>query len=348
MTSPTSADSRLGLKRGTGFQPVSCAENPGPQTRAPMEKFFSQSTSRHRSPIRGFTLLEILIVIGIVVIVVALVITALSRAQVAARKTRAAGDLQAIATALEQYKSDHGDYPRVTATPGMISDPERPEPPTGAQILCRALIAPAPETELAPPANRHSKQDGMTGPGFRVRRAAGPDSTLNTVDDIVQGRVYGPYLAADQFKVGDPDDPTNPNPLKMSILDQQGKPILYFPARPGRPDINAAGGYISPGGNSLYDSNDAVDVTLTPPAGGRHAFWRIGEADNSNAIQRMSAMLGDYSNYGQIDPGETAAHTGPFILWSAGEDGQYGPQSQSPTPTKAEVRACDDVINFPG
>jgi prepilin-type N-terminal cleavage/methylation domain-containing protein len=110
---------------------------------------------------RGFTLVELLVVIGIIALLAGLAIPLIMRAYGSAERTRIAGDLQAIATALQAYHDDHGDYPRPTGT----------QP--GSQILAWALVAPAPENV-----------DGANGPGFRIRS---------------QGRVYGPYLAPDRF-----------------------------------------------------------------------------------------------------------------------------------------------------
>ena len=38
----------------------------------------------------------------------------------------------------------------------------------------------------------------------------------------------------------------------------------------------------------------------------------------------LCVLLGDTSCNGQIDAGETAAYSGPFILWAAGPDGFWG------------------------
>jgi hypothetical protein len=66
-------------------------------------------------------------------------------------------------------------------------------------------------------------------------------------------------------------------------------------------------------------------------------------------IKVMEAMLGDYSMVGYIAPGETAATTSSYILWSAGPDGVYGPINFQPTDittVKNQVSNCDDVT-FP-
>jgi len=49
---------------------------------------------------------------------------------------------------------------------------------------------------------------------------------------------------------------------------------------------------------------------------------------------------------GAIGVGETAAHTGGFILWSAGNDETFGPVELGPDYTPKQLRECDDVTNF--
>ncbi len=64
---------------------------------------------------KGFTLVEILVVIGIITILSALVITALNPAQLrkSARDTNRKKDIAIISNALEQYYADNNAYPNV-------------------------------------------------------------------------------------------------------------------------------------------------------------------------------------------------------------------------------------------
>lgn len=82
----------------------------------------------NRRPVAGFTLVELLLVIGIIGLLAGLLLPAVSRAWGSAQRTRAAADFQAIATALEVYKTDWGMYPPVTSRS------------TGAAVLGKALI----------------------------------------------------------------------------------------------------------------------------------------------------------------------------------------------------------------
>ena len=65
----------------------------------------------------GFTLIELLIVMGIVGILAGMSIFAMQGARESARDARRKGDLEAIATAVEIYKSDCHAYPAALASP---------------------------------------------------------------------------------------------------------------------------------------------------------------------------------------------------------------------------------------
>src|SRR5688500_8151272 len=86
---------------------------------------------------RGFTLVELLVVIGIIVLLMGILLPVANRAYSKAERARVARELQAIGSALEAYKQDHGFYPDPGADPTVTNAGVR-----GANILCRALIAP--------------------------------------------------------------------------------------------------------------------------------------------------------------------------------------------------------------
>src|SRR5688500_15384527 len=76
--------------------------------------YMSQSSTpspRHlRRP--AFTLVEVLVVIGIMVVIAGIAIPMINKARKQGIRVRVAGDLNTIGVALEAYKNDFGDYPR--------------------------------------------------------------------------------------------------------------------------------------------------------------------------------------------------------------------------------------------
>lgn len=64
---------------------------------------------------KGFTLIELLVVIGIIGILAALVLQTAGYVQKKAATSKAEAEIAALATAIENYKADNGDYPEGAA-----------------------------------------------------------------------------------------------------------------------------------------------------------------------------------------------------------------------------------------
>lgn len=82
---------------------------------------------------RGFTLIEILVVLSLIGILVALSLVAFQGARAAARDGRRKADLEQIRSALEIYRTDTNDYPASLSAlePSYIPDlPTDPASPT--------------------------------------------------------------------------------------------------------------------------------------------------------------------------------------------------------------------------
>lgn len=119
----------------------------------------------------GFSLIELMVVVGVIMLLITFTTGAVIFAQRRAEKTRMRLDLQAIASALDAYALDFKNtYPK--APTDVNGDPINPR-----GILVWALIAPGA-----------AAADGQDGPGFRTGGA----------------KVWGPYLSPEKFKF----DPT--------------------------------------------------------------------------------------------------------------------------------------------
>lgn len=237
----------------------------------------------------AFTLVELLIVIGVIGILVGILIPTVIYAMKKGARTKLAADLQAIAAALDHYKADHGDYPR----PDLNASNQWTA--TGAVVLGRALVGPAAQNV-----------DGKDGPGFRLRGT--------------QGRVYGPYIELTNFKMNG-----------EVILDSLGNPILYYIAPKRQPDLGAGNGYAADNYQAMYD----------------YGMNRTDMAMRGGTPQKFQWMLGDLNNNGAIDGDEVAVRE-PFLLWTTGEDKQFGPLANysGARAIREGIRKCDDVGNF--
>jgi prepilin-type N-terminal cleavage/methylation domain-containing protein len=334
----------------------------------------------------GFTLVEMLVVIGIIVVLAGLLLPALFSSYKQAGRVRTASDLNAISSALEAYKQQFGDYPRIIYT----SSAPYYGIGSGASVLGKALLGlgdantatfsatasytrgqivvnsggtqeygatadvPAgntpPNASYWSPVAMDTARDGADGPGFRTRTGG-------------YGQIYGPFLQPDKFRT-----------KGLAIVDYWGNPILYYAANPVHPPINVEGKN-SPYSNS-YGSGDsyvgtAPGVTagsVSAPSANCASLYNYSDNDTAaltavgkdtfltafGDIKVMYAMLGDYALNGYIGTGETAATQNAFLLWSAGPDGIYGPGALSPFPSpvpssttiRLDCQSCDDIANF--
>lgn len=91
---------------------------------------------------KGFTLIELLIVITIIGILAVALVPKISQGPARARDVQRKADMQNIASALELYYADHGEYPAKDTTECLVNDPytyledylggTTPTPPPGA------------------------------------------------------------------------------------------------------------------------------------------------------------------------------------------------------------------------
>lgn len=145
-----------------------------------------------RRPSAGFTLLELLAVIGVIAILTGIVIAVGRRTVENGRVSRARAELAVLGAALESYKAARGDYPR-TADPAQLlqallgrRDPNL-RPVTGrpfVEIGSFSLSGDPHVTETAvlldpweqPYRYAYQAMPGWTNPVY-VLASAGPDQT---------------------------------------------------------------------------------------------------------------------------------------------------------------------------
>ncbi|MBI3321081.1 MAG: prepilin-type N-terminal cleavage/methylation domain-containing protein [Candidatus Omnitrophica bacterium] len=105
-----------------------------------------------RSGARGFTLVEIMIVVAIIALLAAIAIPNVLRGRTTANETAAVGNLRALVSSLEMERSVNNLYPDTTgAAPGTFlaamygatcAAGVVPDPDFGPPSFCLALIAP--------------------------------------------------------------------------------------------------------------------------------------------------------------------------------------------------------------
>src|SRR4051812_49044875 len=108
MTSRVSARLRPEVVRGDGIE-VARVFNPC----SGIARHARVGNPCHVMRRQGFTLIEMMVVIGVIIVLAGILIPTVLQARKGARRARIAADLNTITIALEAYQGDFGDFPRL-------------------------------------------------------------------------------------------------------------------------------------------------------------------------------------------------------------------------------------------
>jgi len=118
---------------------------------------------------QGFTLLEIMLVVSIIVIILGVAISKLGNTTAIAKTMRVQADLQAIKTQLQLYESMNGFYPTTEqGLQALVTQPSNDPRPARWYQLFKDYIY---------------KNPGLKNPSGYDLFSAGPDRQADTADD---------------------------------------------------------------------------------------------------------------------------------------------------------------------
>ncbi len=180
---------------------------------------------------KGFTLIELLIVVAIIAILAAIAIPNFLAAQTRAKVSRAKGELQSLATALESYFVDNNEYPWcvepfVTApqyVPNVITTPI-------AYLSSNSFLDPfrAPDSAATYMRYRYMEVDSLYIKGSAAAEAYGSFYGKWRLSSSGPDRIFGPtgYLSYQgySYNILFPYDPTNGTVSNGDIMRSQKNP----------------------------------------------------------------------------------------------------------------------------
>ncbi|NLX14329.1 MAG: prepilin-type N-terminal cleavage/methylation domain-containing protein [Phycisphaerales bacterium] len=223
----------------------------------------------------AFTLIELMVVVGIIGLLVAIVVPAISTARDQARATVTQATIGVLETGLEMYRAEtrlDGDYPPSVYT-SIALNPFKPRNPHSSNPNSRIQVSGANLLVWG-----LAGADLLGTPGFRNLDRV-PDRYGGWLSDTGQNGLYriqngqpaisrsGPFVDVSKIKMSKPqvlnDDslmfsiPAARNMVAVhegvvrsySFLDAFDQPILYYKANPGAP-------YMVDAGNTLLSHGD--------------------------------------------------------------------------------------------
>jgi len=284
----------------------------------------------------GITLIEILMVAGIIVVLAGLLIPAMTFVRKTANVTKQRAELNTIELAITTFKNDDGDYP-----PSLGTCPVNTADYSGAQILAEALcgwdlLGFHPDSRW----RSDGRDCGGGSPGI-YRRPLDPANNAQDRQNLQERR--GPYLDMANISVFKLDQlfgtvsslegntyvlcdvfgVRNLQSGNRRVL--AGTPILYYKANPASKDPNISTTY----SDRIYDVEDnryLVALNKLTPSGSVGDAHRLGY--NANNYKNFYDFISD--TRGAIP---WSYNPESYILISAGPDGEYGTR--------------DDICNFP-
>src|SRR5262245_14841909 len=101
----------------------------GPMTTSRTSATSRRNSRRAATATAGFSLVELLVTIGIIVLLISIAAPLALKAYRNGRQARLSADLQAVEAGLHAYKDVWGDYPRIPDYPGGAEFPAALTPP---------------------------------------------------------------------------------------------------------------------------------------------------------------------------------------------------------------------------
>lgn len=139
-------------------------------------------TTNRKNSTAGFTLLEIMLVVGIIIIILGVAVSRLGNTTGVAKDMRVRADIQAISTQLRFYEGSNGFYPTTEqGLQALVTPPETDPKPTRWYQLFK-------EMPQDPWNNNYIYlSPGRTNPSGYDLYSAGPDRKPDTADDYAGG-----------------------------------------------------------------------------------------------------------------------------------------------------------------
>ncbi len=298
-----------------------CTTNNGRAALPHSNSYLLTPNSSGKSRKAGFTLIEILVVLSIIVLLIALLIPAAILAERYAYSSATQGDLAALGQALSVYHTDFNMYPNSDLCYGTTN--LYPKAPNGGILyghaddyLAECLLGYLPGVADGYPLNVPTGNPPYVGSG----NGSGFPNTAGFAMQPYK-KVYGPYMPANAQNIT--PDGTGNYYFSGDFPPTAGVPlaILYFSATTSPSTSEIFG--LKPGQGVFCSSDDpgappyGTQTLATPPSAANQFYRLIGDNTGTN-IAAGGAIIGR-SSYLLVAPGLSQAPYGGDSLVYGGQ-----------------------------
>jgi len=290
--------------------------------------------SRHPRPAlprrTGFTITELLVAIGIIVLLIGILLPALGKVMQRAKATQTSSTMQEFAKACETFAQEFGYYPGIVPENILVADPKITGSENAILHLCGGAIDQDDPLYNTPPGGSAGWTEITFGSGtssFRIkvnpfRVGEGPR---------IAGKQYPPFFAPKASElapvVGQVIPSGFPTGIQLpDVLDAWGQPIIYLRA------MRETGPLVGNANVGQFGLSPTFGYILSSPGGEDSGIAGLGDLGKDQADGLLRAAPNPEATLAQIirNPafgrrGEPLNGTpaGRFALLSAGPDGVF-------------------------
>jgi type II secretory pathway pseudopilin PulG len=324
-------------------------------TGPPEDTLMSVSTSIH-VPSRkryGFSVTELLVVIGIIVLLVGLLLVALNNVRNSAKRTQTESTMNSFAAACDGFQIEHGFYPGVVPEQILAQDPQISGTENALLHLMGGFVR---EEDLgaAYASYDHNGEDSASewrekafshnGGTYRIK--------INTrrIGDgpMINGTPYAPYFTPSDRELGrmlGEQVNEDPNLMLPDLMDSWGQPIIYVrqvrKRGPLTGDLAAKPQFLSGSIAPYLGSTDLGEQgrsqrLLTNPEDQPYSILNDSSADPDVTLARVL-----------VHPALQDTPRGAYMLLSAGPDGIYLSSQDGPGSPNSYVGDITDTTTYP-